>query len=493
MNMMSRLVCASMCLFAGTALAAGNAANTATWKLIFNGKDLSGWSAHYASKVSADAPAASSIFEVKNGEIHAYPTHEAGTPQPFAYIATDADFKDYVISLEYKWGKKKFPPRLHEVRDAGLLYHVYRVKPSEWPASAEAQIQEGDTGDSWAISTQASSFVDPKTGRYAPPENGGVPITGGENEGFHRTRHGRVNERPGWNTLEVIVRGDRATHVVNGVVNMRVSELKSWDAGTNSWVKLDHGKVVLQAEGAEVFYRNIKVRALTEADDMPPAPALTEVWFPVPPKVTPGAAPGAAPSDAIVLFDGKSLDAWKSANTGAAAGWKMDNGELVVGPGTGDIQTKQSFGDVQLHLEWRAPKLPADKVNQDRANSGVFLQDLYEVQILDNFENPTYVNGMVGSIYKQFPPLVNATWPAETWNTYDIIYVAPRFAADGSLTSPARLTVLLNGVLVQNNSALKGGTTYIGTPSYRAHAEMPLRLQDHGHLVRYRNIWVRKL
>src|SRR5688500_585973 len=137
MNMMSRLVCASMCLLAGTALAAGNAANTATWELIFNGKDLSGWSAHYASKVSADTPAASSIFEVKNGEIHAYPTHVAGTPQPFAYIITDADFKDYVFSLEYKWGKKKFPPRLHEVRDAGLLYHVYRARPSEWPASAE--------------------------------------------------------------------------------------------------------------------------------------------------------------------------------------------------------------------------------------------------------------------------------------------------------------------------------------------------------------------
>jgi hypothetical protein len=166
---------------------------------------------------------------------------------------------------------------------------------------------------------------------------------------------------------------------------------------------------------------------------------------------------------------------------------------MVVGPGTGDIQTKAVFGDVQLHVEWRDPKLPPDKVNQDRGNSGIFLQDVYEVQVLDSFENPTYVNGMVGSIYKQFPPLVNATWPAETWNTYDIIYTAPRFAADGSLTSPARLTVLLNGVLVQNNSVLKGGTAYIGAPSYRPHGDMPLRLQDHGHLVRYRNIWLRKL
>jgi hypothetical protein len=466
---------------------------SAGWKPLFNGKDLKGWSVHYASKPGDNAPPVASLFDVKNGEIHAYPTQKAGTAQPFAYLITDGDHKDYVLSLEYKWGEKKFPPRLELIRDAGLLYHVHRARPFDWPASAESQIQEGDTGDSWAVSTQVTSFVDPKTGRYALPENGGVPTTVGKYEDFKRTRHGRVNEYPGWNTLEVIVRGDRATHIVNGVVNMRVSDIKSWDTGTNSWVKLDHGKIALQAEGAELFYRNIKIRPVTKADDAPPEPKLTEVWYPVPKKVTPGAAAGAAPSDAIVLFDGKSLDAWKSANGGGAAGWKIENGEMVVGPGTGDIQTKQVFGDVQLHLEWTDPKLPADKVNQDRGNSGVFLQDVYEVQILDNFENPTYVNGMVGSIYKQFPPLVNATLAAETWNTYDIIYTAPRFAADGSVTSPARLTVLLNGVLVQNNTVLKGGTTYIGAPSYKPHGDMPLRLQDHGHLVRFRNIWLRKL
>ena len=268
---------------------------------------------HYASKTPADAPPPSSIFEVKNGEIHAYPTQKAGSEQPNAYLLTDADYKDYVVSLEYKWGEKKFPPRLEHVRDAGLLYHVHRDIPANWPAGFESQIQEGDTGDSWAVSSQVSSFVDPKTGLYALPENGGVPVTVGKNGDFLRTRHSRVNEYPGWNTVEVIVRGDRATHIVNGVVNMRVSDLKGWDAGTNSWVKVDHGKILLQAESAEIFYRNIKVRPLTPADDMPPEPKLTEVWFPVPPKVTPGAKPGAAPSDAIMLFDGKSLDGWKSA------------------------------------------------------------------------------------------------------------------------------------------------------------------------------------
>jgi hypothetical protein len=132
-------------------------------------------------------------------------------------------------------------------------------------------------------------------------------------------------------------------------------------------------------------------------------------------------------------------------------------------------------------------------VNQDRGNSGVFLQDVYEVQVLDNFKNPTYVNGMVGSIYKQYPPLVNATLPAETWNVYDIIYTAPRFNADGSLASAARVTVLHNGVLVQNNTSFKGGTTYIGALSYFPHGNLSLRLQDHGHKVRFRNIWLRKL
>jgi hypothetical protein len=221
-------------------------------------------------------------------------------------------------------------------------------------------------------------------------------------------------------------------------------------------------------------------------------PKLTEVWSPVPAKVTPGASAGAAPSDAIVLFDGRNLDAWKSARGGDAK-WTVAKGEMIVAPGTGDIQTRAAFGDVQLHVEWIEPELPPDKVDQDRGNSGIFLQDVYEVQVLDNFTNPTYVNGMVGSIYKQFTPLVNAARPAEQWQTYDIIWTAPRFAADGSLKSPARVTVLLNGVLVQNNSELKGATTYIGAPSYKAHGDMPIRLQDHSHLVRYRNIWVRKL
>ena len=491
MNIRSAFVCALLVAIAGSAQAAESA--RPAWKPLFNGKDLRGWTVHYASKTPADAGPPTRLFQVESGEIHAYPDAAAGTEQPNAYLLSDGDHKDYRLSLEYKWGEKKFAPRADRVRDAGLLYHVYRDNPSRWPASVEAQIQEGDVGDAWAVSSQISSFINPATQQYTLPEKGGVPTTVGRNDSFERIRHGRVNEYPGWNTLEVIVRGDRATYLVNGVVNMRVHDLKAWDAASNGWVKLDHGKIALQAESAEVFYRNIRIRPLTRDDDMPPEPKETEVWFPVPPKVTPGATPGAPPSDAIVLFDGSNLNAWKSANGGGPAQWQVENGEIVIAPGTGDIQTREAFGDVQLHVEWYAPQLPPDKVNQDRANSGVFLQDVYEVQVLDTFENKTYVNGQAGAIYKQYAPLVNANRPAEQWQTYDIVFTAPRFAADGSLTSAARVTVLHNGVLVQNNVALKGATTYIGAPSYLPHGDMPLRLQDHSHKVRFRNIWLRKL
>jgi hypothetical protein len=477
-------------LVTGAALAADD---SSAWKPLFNGKNLNGWTVQYASKTADGAPSPAKFFDVENGVIHVYRDEAAGSEQPNAYLLSTGEYKDYRLSLEYRWGEKKFAPRLNLVRDAGLLYHVHRERAGDWPASIESQIQEGDVGDLWAVSARASSTINPKTQRFTRLEDGGVPVTVGDDGKFARVRHGRVNEYPGWNTLEVIVQGDRALHIINGVPNLRVSDMKSWDANSKSWVKLDHGRIALQAEGAELFYRNIKVRPLTKADALDPEPRTTELWFPVPPKVTPGAAPGAPPSDAVILFDGKNLDAWQTTRGEGAAPWTVANGEMVVKPGTGDIQTKEKFGDVQLHIEWTDPKLPADKVNQDRGNSGVFLQDIYEVQILDNFENPTYVNGMVGSIYKQYPPLANATLPAETWNVYDIIFTAPRFNSDGSLASAARLTVLHNGVLVQNNAVLKGGTTYIGAPFYIAHGDMPIRLQDHGHLVRFRNIWLRKL
>jgi hypothetical protein len=221
-------------------------------------------------------------------------------------------------------------------------------------------------------------------------------------------------------------------------------------------------------------------------------PELTEVWSPVPPRVIPGAVTGAPPSDAVLLFNGHDLANWESIK-GGPADWKVGDGEFVILPKSGSIQTKEKYGDVQLHVEWMVPVLPANRKGQDRGNSGIFLQGLYEVQVLDSLDNATYVNGEAGSIYKQYAPLVNAQRPAPASQSYDIVYLAPRFHGDGTLAEPARMTIFLNGVLVQNNVALRGPTEYRGEPLYHAHGDAPLLLQAHNNEVHYRNLWLRKL
>lgn len=219
-------------------------------------------------------------------------------------------------------------------------------------------------------------------------------------------------------------------------------------------------------------------------------PEMTEFWEPEVRVVTPAANSTSAPSDAIVLFDGKNLSAWKAKDGSGEAQWKVKDNAFTVGKG--DISTKKEFGDFQLHLEWSAPD-EVKGTSQGRGNSGIFLQDRYEVQILDNYNNRTYANGQAGSVYKQHRPLVNAMRKPTEWNVYDIIYTAPRFKEDGSLFTPARVTLLHNGVLVQNNVDLKGPTEYIGLPEYKAHGKAPISLQDHGNPVQYRNIWIREL
>ncbi len=223
-----------------------------------------------------------------------------------------------------------------------------------------------------------------------------------------------------------------------------------------------------------------------------PAPELTEDWTPVR-TITPGATPCAAPSDAIVLFNGQDLNAWQSA-TGGPPPWKLDRGELLLVPTTGNLRTKAVFGDAQIHVEFRFPEVPMHITGQARSNSGLFIQGLYEVQILDSHGSNTYSNGQLGAVYKQHAPLVNPARPPLQWQSYDIVFTAPRFGAAGQLLSPARMTVLLNGVLVQHNVELKGPTVYRGQPAYAAHGPGPLVLQDHGNEgIRFRNIWVRPL
>lgn len=233
-------------------------------------------------------------------------------------------------------------------------------------------------------------------------------------------------------------------------------------------------------------------------------PKDTEVWSPVPKVVELMSSQTTiqqAPSDAIVLFDGKNLDQWISVNDKSAAKWIVKDNSFTVKKGTGNIQTKQSFSNYQLHIEWLIPE-NITGTGQGRGNSGIFLASTgpgdngYEIQVLDSYKNPTYSNGQAGSIYKQAMPLANATKKPGEWQTYDILWTAPQFNEDGSLKSAARITALHNGVLIQNNTEIKGETVYIGAPFYKKHGPLPIKLQDHGdpsEPISFRNIWIREL
>jgi hypothetical protein len=243
--------------------------------------------------------------------------------------------------------------------------------------------------------------------------------------------------------------------------------------------------------------------ALSAQQTAKPKPEDTEVWTPVPPIVTPGATDAAPPSDAIVLFDGKNQDEWVSAQDKTPAKWVVADGILTVSkaPGVGNIETKRKFKNYQLHIEFRIPANIAGS-GQARGNSGVFLastgpgDDGYEMQVLDSYNNTTYVNGQAASIYKQSPPLVNSARKPGEWQSYDIIWTAPTFNADGSVKTPAFVTAFDNGVLVQNHFQLTGQTLYVGKPFYKAYDRAPIKLQAHGDKsepLSFRNIWVRAL
>ena len=221
-------------------------------------------------------------------------------------------------------------------------------------------------------------------------------------------------------------------------------------------------------------------------------PEHTEYWNNQPVVVTPGEGTK-PPSDAIILFDGKDLSAWTSAD-GSEPKWKVENGCFTVVRGGGTVQTKRVFGSCQLHIEWRSPAVvDPQKTGQGRGNSGIFLQSRYELQVLDGYNNPTYSNGGAGSIYKQTPPMVNVCRKPGEWQVFDIIYTAPEFCGKGEVISPARITVIQNGVVIHNNTIIKGDTPYVGLPKYQPHGRLPLLLQDHGDPVSFRNIWIRDL
>jgi len=210
------------------------------------------------------------------------------------------------------------------------------------------------------------------------------------------------------------------------------------------------------------------------------------------PVVTPGKE-FEAPSDAIVLFDGTDLSAWRTEDGGTPK-WKVENGYFEAVSGSDDIFTKEGFGDCQLHIEWASPADPAGKDGQNRGNSGVFFMEKYEIQVLDSHNNRTYADGHAGSVYAQYPPQVNATRPPGEWQRYDIIFHRPRFNEDGTVKQPARMTALLNGILVQDGVELTGPTSWLMQKPYEKHPDkMSIKLQDHDSPVRFRNIWIRPL
>jgi len=238
----------------------------------------------------------------------------------------------------------------------------------------------------------------------------------------------------------------------------------------------------------------VAVFAVAQEESVEMKPEMTEIWDPEVSIITPGETPADAPSDAIVLFDGVDINREWTSQAGGPVEWVVADGCVTVKKGTGIIKTKRVFEDFQLHIEWRTPAEVVGE-SQGRGNSGIFLQGRYELQVLDNYNNRTYRNGQAGSLYKQHAPLVNACKAPGVWQVYDIIYTAPRFNDDGTFFTPPTVTVLQNGVLVQNNVKLRGPTEYIGIPEYsvKKHGADGIQLQDHGNPVSYRNIWIREL
>lgn len=221
-------------------------------------------------------------------------------------------------------------------------------------------------------------------------------------------------------------------------------------------------------------------------------PGMSEYWTPQPKVVTPGdIKTNSAPSDAIVLFDGKDLSAWEDSKGGPAK-WTVNKGVFTVAKTTGEIRTKQKFDSYQLHIEWCVPETITGS-SQGRGNSGIFMQGMYEIQVLDCYNNETYVNGQTGSIYKQTPPLANAMRKPGEWNVYDIIYTAPVFKEDGTYRVPPSVTVIQNGIVLQNNTTILGTTEYVGFPRTVKHGAGPIVLQDHGDPISFRNIWLREM
>jgi len=396
------------------------------------------------------------VFRMDGGTLHVLGIAPTEQEQDFGYLATRDDLGNFRARVQQRWGTNKFAPRKNDLRDSGLLYHM-RGDDKIWPQCLEFQIMEHNVGDLWMLSG---------TGVFAPVKdpNAGEPTfdpLGQTNE----RRTGRIikSSQPesltDWNQVELIAAGRDSAHIVNGTQVNGATNLEA-EFG-DGWGGLSHGRLALQAEGAEVFYRGFEVRPLAY---LPP------------------------PEGAVVLFDGSDASSWRGVD-GGAPGWRVANGALEVAPGTGDLRTADVYGDVRLHLEFQVPPSPASAAEQDRGNSGVYLQSRYEVQILDSFGRDLADQNDCGAIYGVKDAMVNEAFPPGLWQSYDIVFHAPTWNG-AAKAAPARMTVVWNGSTVQQDAEVPTSTN-LGDPE--APGPAPLRLQDHGHPVRYRNLWLQPL
>jgi 3-keto-disaccharide hydrolase len=380
------------------------------------------------------------MFKIEQGLLHVFDLPESTQAHDFGYIATDREYANYHFRVRYRWGQKRFAPRAFDKRDAGILYHV--VGPDLiWPRSVECQIQEGDTGDIFLVSgTGASTTIDPTV---ATPERqyleAGTPYSQVDGR---IVKGNTVDSLTDWNDVEIIVTGSEAAHIVNGVVVARVSDMTRPDpADPNRRIPLDRGRILLQAEGAELYYDRIEINELADLGRAPPA-------------------------DAEMLFDSASIC-----------------------PGCGDLRSTNEFEDFRLHVEFNVPSTSPNLEEQERGNSGIYLQGRYEVQVLDSFGASVADQNDAAAIYALKDADVNAARPSGTWQSYDITFRAARWS-NGAKVENARVSVNWNGVPVQSDVELPGPTP---GGSAESTAPGPIVLQEHGNSVRYRNVWLSPL
>ncbi len=435
------------------------------WTPLFNGRNLDGWTTYLPSKGRNNDP--QGVFKAENGMLHILDVPGSSKKQEFGYVATNRAYGDYHLRFEYRWGDKRFAPRERSLRDSGVVYHI-RGSDRVWPRGPELQVQEGDTGDFWLLggvtmnTTVASTREKPV--RY---REGGTPYTTQAGSYVQVTKNRTQDSRSGWNTVELIVRGDEAVHIVNGEVVNRGTDLRS------SGKPLTEGRIAFQAEGAEVYYRNIEMKPLESS-----------------PSSSGGSSEGSGKR--ITLFDGGSTDAWTPVNRGGER-WSVKGGALEVNPGSrvgaNDLETKQTFGDFKLHVEFQVPDSPSGTSEQNRGNSGIYLQGRYEVQVLDSYRQKLSGQNDAGAVYGVKDASRNASRPAGSWQSYDITFRAPKYSGSRKV-GPAYVSVVWNGVQVHYGTAIPRKTT-LGDAEGPNNG--PIRLQDHGKRVRYRNIWLEPL